>query len=364
MIKNKNIVLVSNEPWGEVWYSKHNYANELSKNNAVLFINPVSGWFFLNLFKFKVNYTTVTNHLTVLSYNNILPIRNKFLYTLNNLLVSRLLKKEIYRKTGGIDIFWSFDPFRLSNPNLFGAETSIFHSVDKYNFVPYGEKELAIKSKFVIGVSEVISGIYKSLNKNVFTIPHGISEDEFKFDEEKIKSIPYNNYFLYVGNIDFRLDWELIKKLVSSFVNVSFLFIGKINKNLEVEHKMLFEANQYPNLIYINALPFKELRNYIYKSTLCLAPMSSAVNGNAIAHHKIYQYLAQGKPVLGIEFSDYIPFKELLYMSNDSTRLISMAKEFLKNGEDPDLPGKRIALAEKNKFEILLTRISETIYGE
>lgn len=363
MIKNKNIVLVSNEPWGDIWYSKHNYANELSKHNKVLFISPVTGWRFLNLFKFKTSLQKISDNLSILSYTNVLPIRNKFLSRLNDKLVSPLLRKEINKKMSEIDVFWTFDPFRLSNPKLFRPKISIFHSVDKYNFLPYGEEELAIKSNFVICVSESISDIYRSLNKNVFTIPHGISEDEFKPDEEKLKNIPQKDYFLYVGNIDFRLDWYLLKKLFSSFSNVEFLFIGKLNDTLEPENRALFETKIYPNLTYIKALPFKDLKNYIYRSAACLAPMSQTVNGNAIAHHKIYQYLALGKPVFGIEFSDYAQFKELLYMSNESDKLISMVENFLKNGEDKSLTAKRIDLAGKNKFNVLLERISEKIYA-
>ena len=361
MIRNKNIVLVSNEPWGYTWYSKHNYAYELSKFNTVLFVNPVHGWHLLNLFKFKIFLVVISKNLTVISYNNIFPLRNKFLYNLNNKLVSRLLRKFINKNFGAIDIFWSFDPHRLSNPDLFNATSSLFHSVDKYNFVPYGEKELAVKSNFVIGVSDLISDIYKPFNKNVFTIPHGISEEEFIPDSEKVKNITLHNYFLYVGNIDYRLDFSLIKKLLVKFHHVPFLFIGNIKEELSANEKELFNNKKYSNVTHLEALPFKELKNYIHKADLCLAPMNQKVNGNTIAHHKIYQYLALGKPILGNEFSDYAGFKELFYMSNDAEKLLEMTEQFLKTGESEALKNKRIQLAEKNKFEVLLSRIAEKI---
>ena len=50
MIKGKNIIIVSNEPWGDIWYSKHHYAYELNKTNQVLFIDPPRKWSFWNLF--------------------------------------------------------------------------------------------------------------------------------------------------------------------------------------------------------------------------------------------------------------------------------------------------------------------------
>ena len=32
-LENQTILVTSNEPWGDLWYSKQNYAYELSKKN-------------------------------------------------------------------------------------------------------------------------------------------------------------------------------------------------------------------------------------------------------------------------------------------------------------------------------------------
>ena len=47
--------------------------------------------------------------------------------------------------------------------------------------------------------------------------------------------------------------------------------------------------------------------------------------------------------------------------NSEQINIIENWNELLKNGEDINLKSKRIALAEKNKFEILLNRISEKI---
>ena len=70
MIKNKNIFIVSNETWGETWYSKHNYAWELSQNNKVYFINPPVPFSFSNIFKKNIVETKIKDSLSILTYKN------------------------------------------------------------------------------------------------------------------------------------------------------------------------------------------------------------------------------------------------------------------------------------------------------
>lgn len=89
-LESQTILIVSNEPWGDVWYSKHNWAYELSKKNQVFFINPPTNWKLSNLWGLKINISSYTESLQILKYQNILPYtRFSILYKLNNFLVSK-----------------------------------------------------------------------------------------------------------------------------------------------------------------------------------------------------------------------------------------------------------------------------------
>ena len=49
------IFLTSNEPWGDVWFSKQHYANELAKmGHQVYFLNAPTGWSPKNLFRINL----------------------------------------------------------------------------------------------------------------------------------------------------------------------------------------------------------------------------------------------------------------------------------------------------------------------
>ena len=75
MIQNNSILLISNEPWGDIWFSKHHYANELSANNDVYFIDPPKGWSLSSLFSNQLEIEVINERLKVVRYSNSLPIR-------------------------------------------------------------------------------------------------------------------------------------------------------------------------------------------------------------------------------------------------------------------------------------------------
>src|SRR5215216_5648547 len=88
---NQNILIISNEPWGNIWYSKHNYANELSKKNKVFFLNPPMPFKFSNFLNFKIKEEKVSDTLTILQYSNLLPVSFAGLWKLNDKLILKRL---------------------------------------------------------------------------------------------------------------------------------------------------------------------------------------------------------------------------------------------------------------------------------
>jgi hypothetical protein len=87
--------------------------------------------------------------------------------------------------------------------------------------------------------------------------------------------------------------------------------------------------------------------------------MNPKAHGNNISHHKIFQYLAWGKPVFSCVFSEYLQFGELLYMDDNHQGIVDKLDLFLKVGEDKSLKEKRIEKASEMKFENHLKSIEQ-----
>ena len=132
-LKNKIILIVSNEPWGDVWFSKHHYANELSKlGHNVYFINPAKPWRFSSLFSFSVNIKSINPNLKVITYSNNLPTFSykSIFQKINDYLICYRLNL-LFKNNNNL-IIWNFDPFRFINIYKLKIKYLIFHIVDRY----------------------------------------------------------------------------------------------------------------------------------------------------------------------------------------------------------------------------------------
>jgi len=88
-MKNKTILLISPEAWGQNHVSKHLYAKYLAQENKVFFINPVSSSKKNPLGTIDCKMETIEPNLIVVDYKNLLP-------KLNNLPKS--VQARIYKK--------------------------------------------------------------------------------------------------------------------------------------------------------------------------------------------------------------------------------------------------------------------------
>ncbi len=359
-LKGRNILIVSNEPWGDVWYSKHNYAHELSAYNRVVFVDPVEKWHPSAVLGPRASLSPVSDRLSVLRYVNMLPAISNLAFRLNNTMVSHAVRGCLIANGFNTDLFLSFDPARLYDPALLGARRSIFIAVDRYVMSLRGERFLYPKVDGFITLSEDFNATYARFARPILTIGHGISTDEF--DASPLEDGP-RGHGLYVGTLDKRLDLGLLRRMVEAHPSIPFVFIGRYALEGSPEGNRLFREGRYPNVHLLGAKPFKELARHIAGARFCLAPMDVNMPGNAISHHKIFQYLALGKPTFSTVFTEYSSIAHLLYMENDISAHLARLDTFLSKGEDQGLIRARIEFARTRTYEAVFERIASFLQG-
>lgn len=351
-LENRNIIIVSNEEWGDTWFSKHNYAWELSKKNKVIFLNPPRPFAAGNWFRKNISEKIITEKLSVLTYSNLLPVRIEFLRLLNEKFVFSFLLNFLTKNKFNEIIFWTFDPIRLSSPEKLRPSFIILHAVDRHRFKWKSEKILAEKANVIFCVAEEIASDFSSFGGKVIVLPHAIASDEIiesrKARNNKIKGV-------FVGNLDKRIDFETTSYLISKFPEVEFHFVGKIAPNC-LANTLIFSKN-FPNVYYHGEKPFKQLKDYISMADFCFLFKDNNLNGNNISSHKMLQYFAQGKPMFVTGLTKYNDVKHLLYMSNNRNKLEEMLRNFIHTGEPEYLATERIDYARKHSFENILLKI-------
>ena len=314
ILKDKNILIISPNFWGDVRLSKHHYALELAKLGAkVYFLNPPSR-------EIKTMLITTSGNITVIDFKIYIPGRlkkifPKFFYMYMNSIVkkiSQILRDDIY-----MTLDFSNDlTFSENKENYFKAKYNIFFPVDNPS-KNYCKKSKNI-SDYYFSVSNQILNLIEKGDVNYYIIGHSLSNQFLgkKYIPTKYSYSNSNYNFCYVGNFLMNnIDYYSLLKIVKFNEHVNFHFVGPHdtadrNNNLGV---------QKLNTNYVNEL--KSMKNTIFHGiktgeelkSLCrpfdgmlVCYFEIGKNPNACFNsHKILEYLSMGKVVISNYFEDY-----------------------------------------------------------
>ncbi len=367
MLVNRTILIISPESWGINRISKHHYAIALAqKGNRVYFLNPPNrGLKEVSLSEteisglIKVDYTP-----TLKGLNRILQLSELLFTFLNNFDVIKIKKKIPYQ----LDVVWSFDPFRFQNLKRFNALVSIFHPVDHHQ----GTLDLktAKTADIVLSVSHEILNKYKSTNKPLFFINHGISS--IFLNQKKIsKKIDSRIRCGYVGNLlSFGIHWPNLLQIVQENDVIEFHFIGPYSENnlgkMQGIDDHIKQLKKYKNTFLYGALPPEEVSNKIQTYDLFLICYNPEAYYKIVSNsHKILEYLSTGKVVVASHTATYEHLaKGLIEMVRDSSELPKKFKRVVNNISTYNaekVQAKRIAFAKLNSYQNHLIEIEKII---
>jgi glycosyltransferase involved in cell wall biosynthesis len=362
MLEGKNILIVSNEPWGDIWFSKHHYAWELSQNNNVIFLESPPSWDFTNAWKNKVTEIAVSPRLKIARYRNFLPMtgRSKALRDVNNKMVCRLLTEYFKKNNFYPFIFWSFDPVRLEIPRMLNPSFSLFYSVDNHSHRT--ESDLVRNSDLVLVVTEYLANKYRGFSKPMYLVPHGIPVN--KLSEEEIIAHKPSRQVLFIGSINYRMNYRQVIRAAQALPDHTFKFIGLVNKKefSSSDHLDFNELESMPNVAFTGPKSFHSLQDEIMDSSVCILISKQDYISNLLNSLKILQYLSYGKPVVSCHFETYrnAP-QDLIYQYSNDDEFVNLVKEKTTVPEPDTVKRMRIAYTRQFEYPRLISTIGEYI---
>jgi len=335
-----------------MWFSKHNYAFELSKYNYVVFVNPPLKYSLRKLF-LPPRVTKVADNLFQCTYTNILPTRYNILNYINNYLVSIRLRKHILPDNYEI-IFWAFDPTRLFDPALFKSTLSLYHCVDHYYLKFYAEKMLIKNVNYLFSTSTVYFRTYSRYNKVSKIVPHGIALDEFCVDTPGNDLKISKPYCLSIGKLNDNVAYDVMETLIKCHPEILFVFAGLICDDRNPAKIRIFDTQLYDNVVFLGTIPYKNLKYLISDAVACLLLKNMSIDFATVHAHKMLQYLALGKPVFGHLLQEYSEIIDLAYLFNTDNEIVESFSRYFIEGESKNLKAERIAYAKQFTFDRIL----------
>ncbi|MFZ5973499.1 MAG: hypothetical protein ACOYXA_18080 [Bacteroidota bacterium] len=315
-LKNKNILVISPEPWGHIPVSKHHYAQALARaGNKVFFLSPPST-------EDVVLQTNVPN-LFAIEYKTFRGI-NRLPSFMRNIL-NRQLSNHINSKAGGrFNVVWSFDPFRFQNLAIFNADINIYHAVDVHR-APL-EEELARGADLLLSVSDMIMARFNHIDKPKKKVNHGVAP--YFFDQPVLRHGNKPITVGYVGNLDnWCIDIPTLIKIVKSHPDINFKFIGPYSPNSYLA-KVLSDM---PHCKLVGRVPSNQLPAHFVDCSLflmCYRGDEKDINSN---HHKILEFLTTGCPVVMNYTDEYKDKRNLVFMSDSNEELPGLFSSVLND---------------------------------
>lgn len=325
---------MSNEPWGDIWYCKHHYANELSKlGYQTYFINAPNHWELKHLFIPEIKTTKINPNLTIIDYHNPFPLRvlPKLFRKVNDFILRSRIKNVIEN----VDnlVVWSFDPLRFTYFPL--SNNIIYHIADPYMSIKSTKEMdpiLAKKAKLILCTRSEHVAHYESLAcENVIFQPHAISRDEFILSENKVEGYKkrYGDYTLFIGTLSDDIEFDLMQKILDC-VKINLVVIGQDHKVKSIMNRIVPNERFH----FLGTKKGQDLKEYISASKVCITCYKFDLNNSNIKGSplKILNYLSQHKVVItsrdsGIKALD----NKAIYLAKNKEEFIELLKKGIGN---------------------------------
>jgi teichuronic acid biosynthesis glycosyltransferase TuaH len=252
--------------------------------------------------------------------------------------------------------------FVFHYPNLaeyFNPALRIYHCVDPV-FNSYDAKHGLLSEKIVMDKSDLIictsQQLYREklpFHPNTYFVPNAadIQHSIQAIDpglpvHESLKNIP-KPIVGYFGNIEQRIDFDLMRDVAGQNKNISFVFAGTIQKHWIPD--FFFEI---PNIHFTGRIPYNQMPQVLKGFDVAIIPFKIKKENKTIFPLKLFEYLGAAKPVVATNFNpDLEFFTNGLVSYFDQPDDFSLAIKEALQGDSFELQKKRLELARQHTWE-------------
>lgn len=308
------------------------------------------------------NLTIVTPRITLPI--NFLPDGEWYdrLSKYNDAVVFNVIR-QIVRDHGVRDFIYlnAFDPyFAREFPFDIRPRLKVYQSMDDLSQVPYTarhgirlEREIIRSFDITLTTSRELTRLKSAWSDHVYFHPNAADFSNFEkavttsFPRpEELKGFEGRKVIGYVGNIESRINYEVLKRVLEYHYDKVLLMVGPISSD---EHKMISLADR-PNVVMTGPKKPEELPQYLQFMDCAIIPFKNNVLTRSIYPLKVNEYLAAGRPVVATDFSeDIIAFAPEVSIARSHEQFIRLIDEAIENNTRKKVED-RMRIARRNTW--------------
>lgn len=122
----------------------------------------------------------------------------------------------------------------------------------------------------------------------------------------------------YFGNIEKRIDYDLMAEVVKKNKDKTFVFAGPVSKDWVPDSFFIL-----PNVHFIGRIPYDEMPSVLKCFDVAIIPFREYEDSATVFPMKLFEYLGAGKPVVSTNFNP-----DLKNFTHDLVSYCSTAEEF------------------------------------
>jgi len=360
--------------------------NSVNKIIAVDFLpikfKQAAKYYFKDILLGLKNKKIISGDLTSVSYRY-----SEKIYvhsTIDSIFSTRKVTKKInklIKKTNLSEnlIVWSYNPMFVNFIESINYKLFVFDTVDNWTehtqYLKIMNKQKLLnryklisgKADLIFTVSEGLLDFYKSFDRteNIYWIANGVDFDHFNDENNLAKETAIDNIdkpiIGYIGTIQDRLDFDLIKYIAEKNPDKTIVLGGPIWKNVEkeVEEKL----KSLSNIEFLGRIDWNYTPAYVNKFDVCFIPHKPNKFVESMNPMKMYEYLSLGKPIVTTKGGGVDSFSDYLYIANDYEKFNQLINKALDE-DSVELKEKRMDIAKKQSWEVRVNKMVHLIQNK
>ncbi|MEK7846764.1 MAG: glycosyltransferase, partial [Nitrospinota bacterium] len=331
-----DIVCSANLYWDETrWQRPNHIMSQMSKYCRILYVRPLDIRFYIRdrkKWRKENRYFKANQNLTIF-FPIVFPFaeRLKIISFINKILMIARIRIKIWSLGFKNYILWFYTPKSAYLMGRLNEKLIVYDIMDehsKFNGAPQDikevEKKLIEKSNIVFTGTKKLWETKRRFNPNSFFSPCGVDYPHFakaqppsppphykggmegvdlpnEDGRSELTDIP-SPIVGYIGAVDDRLDYNLIRTMAEIHPEWSIVFIGSL---IGVRRTDLQEKK---NIFYLGSRKYQDLPSYIKHFNVCIMPFVKNPLTDKINPTKALEYMAAGKPIVSTPIPDMIEF--------------------------------------------------------